>query len=448
MMLFHREKNVLVIATKFSTASNLVKKVKNILKNIPDFLTIAKVTIDNRTSFELSNGSQIKASSTSGDAGRSEALSLLVIDEAAHVEGLDELWMGLYPTLSTGGRCIALSTPNGVGNWFHKIYMEADQRINDFNPMVLPWDRHPDRDKDWFEKETRNMSRREIAQELECNFNMSGETVFHGDDMSWVEEFVTEPKYRTGFDRNYWIWEEYKASEDYLISADVARGDGRDYSVLHVFKLQTMEIIAEYQGKVTPDVFSEILHSAGKEYGNCMIIVENNSVGFSVLEKLREKGYPNIYYSIKSSHTYVDQQQAEFKSNSVAGFTTSSKTRPLIIAKMEEFVRNKLIKIYSSRLLNEMKTFVWNNGKPEAMRSYNDDLVMACSIGCWVRDTALIENQRNVEYKKAMINSMISTNTTINTSISGMHSYKKDGIFDKITQTKKTQEQYPWLFKG
>lgn len=448
MMLFHREKNVLVIATKFSTASNLVKKVKNILRNIPDWLRIAKVTIDNRTSFELSNGSQIKASSTSGDAGRSEALSLLVIDEAAHVEGLEELWMGLYPTLSTGGRCIALSTPNGVGNWFHKIYMEADQGTNDFNPMVLPWDRHPDRDQNWFEKETRNMSRREIAQELECNFNMSGETVFHGDDMTWVEDFVCEPKYRTGFDRNYWIWQEYIGSEDYLISADVARGDGRDYSVFHIFKLQTMEIVAEYQGKVTPDIFSDILYNAGKEYGNCMMIVENNSVGFAVLEKLKDKGYPNIYYSIKSNHTYIDQEQAEFKPNSVAGFTTSSKTRPLIIAKMEEFVRNKLIKIYSSRLLNEMKTFVWNNGKPEAMRSYNDDLVMACSIGCWVRDTALIENQRNVEYKKAMINSMISTNTTINTSISGMHSYKKDGIFDKISQTKKNQEQYPWLFKG
>lgn len=448
MMLFHREKNVLVIATKFSTASNLVKKVKNILRNIPDWLRIAKVTIDNRTSFELSNGSQIKASSTSGDAGRSEALSLLVIDEAAHVEGLEELWMGLYPTLSTGGRCIALSTPNGVGNWFHKVYMEADQQSNDFHPMVLPWDRHPDRDQDWFARETRNMSRREIAQELECNFNMSGETVFHGDDMTWVEEFIREPKYRTGFDRNYWIWEEYVATEDYLVSADVARGDGRDYSVFHIFKLQTMEIVAEYQGKVTPDVFSDILYNAGKEYGNCMMIVENNSVGFAVLEKLKDKGYPNIYYSIKSNHSYIDQEQAEYKSNSIAGFTTSSKTRPLIIAKMEEFVRNKLIKIYSSRLLNEMKTFVWNNGKPEAMRSYNDDLVMACSIGCWVRDTALVENQRNVEYKKAMIDSMISTNTTINTSISGMHSYKNGGIFDKISQTKKTQQQYPWLFKG
>ena len=118
LMLFHRDKNVLVIATKFATAANLVKKVKNIMKNLPPWLQVATISIDNRTSFELSNGSQIKAASTSGDAGRSEALSLLVIDEAAHVDGLKELWTGLYPTLSTGGRCIALSTPNGVGNWF------------------------------------------------------------------------------------------------------------------------------------------------------------------------------------------------------------------------------------------------------------------------------------------------------------------------------------------
>ena len=117
LMLFHRDKNILVMATKFSTAANLVKKVKAIMRNLPPWIRIADISVDNRTrSFELSNGSQIKATSTSGDAGRSEALSLLVIDEAAHVEGLEELWTGLYPTLSTGGRCIALSTPNGVGN--------------------------------------------------------------------------------------------------------------------------------------------------------------------------------------------------------------------------------------------------------------------------------------------------------------------------------------------
>ena len=171
MMLFHRDKNVLVMATKFSTATNVVKKVKNIMKNLPEWIRISDIKIDNRASFELSNGSQIKATSTSGDAGRSEALSLLVIDEAAHVEGLDELWTGLYPTLSTGGRCIALSTPNGVGNWFHKTYVDATEGQNDFFPSIFPWDIHPDRDKEWFSKETRNMSRRQIAQELECNFN-------------------------------------------------------------------------------------------------------------------------------------------------------------------------------------------------------------------------------------------------------------------------------------
>ena len=104
MMMFHRDKNVMVMATKFSTATNLVRKVKHIIKYLPPWIMGAPIVVDNRTSFELSNGSQIKGSSTSSDAGRSEALSLLVVDEAAHVEKLGELWTALYPTLSTGGR--------------------------------------------------------------------------------------------------------------------------------------------------------------------------------------------------------------------------------------------------------------------------------------------------------------------------------------------------------
>ena len=391
--------------------------------------------MDNRTSFELTNGSQIKASSTSGDAGRSEALSLLVIDEAAHVEGLDELWTGLYPTLSTGGRCIALSTPNGVGNWFHKTYSDAETSSNDFFPMVLPWDVHPDRDREWFEKETKNMSRRQIAQELECNFNMSGETVFHPEKLQVISNFVSEPKYKTGFDRNFWIWKEFEPGIPYLLSADVARGDGKDYSVFHVFDTLNMEIVAEYQGRVTPDIFTDIILNAGREYGECMVVVENNTVGFAVLEKLKDNNYPNIYYSIKSTHEYIDQVTAESISNSVPGFTTSSKTRPLIVAKLEEFVRNGLITINSARLYNEMKTFVWNNGKPEAMRSYNDDLIMACAIGCWVRDTALVENKKNIEYNKAFLATMVSTKTKLNTRIKGMQGYEGNSVFEKKAKT-------------
>ena len=134
MLLFHRDKNILVVATKLQTATNLVKKVKAIIKHLPPWMRISEIIVDNRTSFELSNGSQIKGASTTGDAGRSESLSLLVVDEAAHVEKLDELWPALYPTLSTGGRCIALSTPNGVGNWFHQNCVESENGTN--SPVI------------------------------------------------------------------------------------------------------------------------------------------------------------------------------------------------------------------------------------------------------------------------------------------------------------------------
>tara|TARA_B100000886_G_scaffold311019_2_gene246136 strand:+ start:17514 stop:19100 length:1587 start_codon:yes stop_codon:yes gene_type:complete len=448
MMMFHREKNVLVIATKFNTAANLVKKVKAIIKHLPDWLKISNVSIDNRTSFVLTNGSQIKASSTSGDAGRSEALSLLVVDEAAHVDGLDELWMGLYPTLSTGGRCISLSTPNGVGNWFHKNYVEAENKTNDFHPTKLTWDVHPERDIEWFEKETRNMSRREIAQELECNFNMSGETVFASEDLEVYSKNIKDPKYRTGFDRNLWIWEGFEAGSSYLLTADVARGDGKDYSVCHVLKLETMEIVAEYQGKCTPDIFSRVLFDLGVEYGKSLLVVENNSVGYAVLEKLKDLKYPNLYYSIKSTHEFVEEYQAEQMSNAVIGFSMTSKTRPLIIAKLEEFIRNNLIKIYSSRLLAEMRTFVWNNGKPEAMRSYNDDLIIACAIGCWVRDTALNSSQKDIEYVKAFIGSITKTSNNLDTRINGMVDHGKIKMTNNIKSHAKNVVDFPWLFKG
>jgi len=447
LMLFHRDKNILVMATKFSTAANLVKKVKAIMRNLPPWIRIATISVDNRTSFELSNGSQIKATSTTGDAGRSEALSLLVIDEAAHVEGLNELWTGLYPTLSTGGRCISLSTPNGVGNWFHKTYIEAEQEENDFKTIRLPWDVHPERDQEWFENETRNMSRRQIAQELECNFNTSGETVIHPDDLDRLQQTIKEPKHRTGFDRNYWIWEEYGPEFTYLVVADVARGDGADYSVFHIIKLETMEVVAEYQGKPSLDMYANILNQVGKEYGDALLVVENVGIGISVLEKLVELEYPNIYYSIKGTHEFIESTMADSSRNAIAGFTTSSKTRPLIVAKLEEFIRNKLINLYSSRLFNEFKTFIWNNGKPQAMRSYHDDLVMSLAIGCWVRDTALTVNRRNVNYKKACLDSMIFTNSKINTQIAGQVGYDKDCV-RKLNEQMKEYEQYSWLLKG
>ena len=93
-------------------------------------------------------------------------------------------------------------------------------------------------------------------------------------------------------------------------------------------------------------------------------------------------------------------------SNSVPGFTTSMKSRPLIVAKLEEFIRNKLIKVYSSRITNEMKTFIWNRGKATAQRSYNDDLIMSLALAIYgyknIIDTTTIEHISKIPHKDTL----------------------------------------------
>jgi len=291
------------------------------------------------------------------------------------------------------------------------------------------------------------MSKRQIAQELECNFNTSGETVIDSEAIDWIQSNIREPKYRTGFDRNFWIWEEHDPSCNYLIVVDVARGDGADKSAFHIFKIETMEVIAEYQGKPTPDLYANMLNQVGREFGNAMIVVENNSIGYTVLDKLIEFGYSNIYYSIKSTHEYVEQHIGEYKNSAIAGFSTTSKTRPLIVAKLEEFIRNKLIKTYSSRLANELRTFIWYNGKPQSMRGYNDDLVMALAIGCWVRDTALQANARELNYQKAFVDAIITSKTTFNTRIKGQIGYTGEDTNSKKEEAKRLYSEYMWIIK-
>ena len=292
------------------------------------------------------------------------------------------------------------------------------------------------------------MSRRQIAQELECNFNTSGETVIHPDDIAWLYEEQQEPEYKTGWDRNLWIWEKYQEGVPYLMVADVARGDGADSSVFHILKTDSMQVVAEYQGKPTMDHFAQILFDAGKEYGNCLMVIENVGIGIAACEKVRDLGYPNLYYSIKSTHEYVDSLEGEYNDRAVIGFTTSVKTRPLIVAKLEEYIRNKLVKPKSNRLFHEVKTFIWNNGKPQAMRSYHDDLIMSLAIACWVRDTALEVSEKDKLYQEAMITSIKSSQTTMNTAIKGMRGYTGTKTQESLEDFQKTYKDFAWIFRG
>jgi phage FluMu gp28-like protein len=143
LMMFHQDKNILCIATKQDTAKNMVTKVKFMYDNLPSWLKFpTKPDEANKLTLRLPNGSQIKATSASSDAGRSEAVSLLIIDEAAFIHSIGEIWASAQQTLATGGGCIALSTPYGTGNWFHKNWVAAEQADvikSKFVPIRLPW---------------------------------------------------------------------------------------------------------------------------------------------------------------------------------------------------------------------------------------------------------------------------------------------------------------------
>ena len=405
MALYQKDKNILIIATKLSVAQNFIKKVKTMIRNLPKWLVLPTIVTNNKQLLEFSHGSSIKAIPTSDDAGRSEALSLLIIDEAAFVRNFDELWTGLYPTISTGGRAILLSTPNGVGGQYHEIYVNAEAGLSEFKAIKLPWDVHPERDSEWFEKETRNFSERKVAQEYLCDFDSSGEAFLTSNDLSYLYNNIRPPIDRAGPDMNVWIWKQALSDHKYILSADVSRGDSKDYSTFHVIDVTEGEVVAEYKGKIPPDDFAELIFKFGTRYSKALVCPENNSYGYATILKLKELDYPALYYR-RRKEVYIGGYVPP-GSTDIAGFTTSGKTRNLILTKLEEVIRNKQIKIYSSRFHDEMKTFIWKGNKAQAMKgNYNDDLVLSLAIGMWLYDSASDHSRNSSALNQAMLDAM------------------------------------------
>jgi hypothetical protein len=408
MMVFHKDKNVLCIATKQDTAKNMVTKVRFMYDNLPSWLKGAEKPLENnKLLLKLVNGSQVKAVSAAGDAGRSEAVSLLIIDEAAFIDSIDEIFASAQQTLATGGGCIALSTPNGTGNWFHQTWQRAEVGDNSFVPIKLPWYVHPERDQIWRDRQDADLGIRMAAQECDCDFSTSGDTVFEPDIISWFEANLMDPIEKRGVDGNLWIWEQPDYSKNYLVVADVARGDGKDYSACHVFDIETATQVAEYRGQIGTRDYGHMLVGIAAEYNDAMLAIENANVGWDTVNTAIDRGYKNLYYSSKTDALTSDQwmRRTDNLDSLVAGFTTSVKTRPLMIEKFREYAHEKSCVIRSKRLVEEMKVFIWKNSKPQAQDGYNDDLVMSFSMGLYLRDTALRFRKNNIEYDRAALNS-------------------------------------------
>ena len=445
LMLFHKDKNVLALATTQATARNLVSKTMFMYDQLPKWLKLPAVE-KNKLSLRLKNGSKITAKSSNADAARSEAVSLLLIDEAAFIDNIEETFTAAQQTLATGGQCMALSTPNGIGNWFHQTWEKAESGENSFVPVRLPWTVHPERNQTWRDHQDRDLGPRMAGQECDCDFLASGETVFEPEDMLFYEQtYQKDALERRGADGNLWIWEGVDYNKSYMVVADVARGDSTDYSAFHIFDIETCTQVGEYKGKISPKDFGNVLVGIASEYNDALLVCENANIGWATIEQIMEREYKNIYYSSTSNQETVESYMNKYERDKlVPGFTMSMKTRPLVVAKMIEYIRDKSVIIQSKRLLGEMRVFVWKNGKAQAQIRYNDDLLISCATALYVRDTALRMRQQGMDLARAQLSSFGNLNAKNKAIMKSVGSQQENPY---LIDTPGGQEDISWLLK-
>jgi hypothetical protein len=273
---------------------------------------------------------------------------------------------------------------------------------------------HPERDQKWRDQQEELLGIKKAAQECDCDFVSSGETVIEPETLMFYKEtYIQEPIEKGGFDGNLWKWEHPDYSKSYMVIADVARGDGADYSTCHVIDIVNSTQVAEYKGKVDTKDFGNFLVALSTEYNDALLVIENANIGWATIQQVIDRDYKNLFYMSKDLK-YIDtenQMTNRYRAEErglVAGFSTTSKTRPLIISKLTDYFREKSVIVRSSRLIDELFTFIYMNGRAEAMKGYNDDLVMAFSIGLWVRDTALRLRQEGIDLTKSAVGGITS----------------------------------------
>ncbi len=394
LILFHNNKSVLIVSTKADVAKNLLQKIKLILNHLPDWMYLTDFDMNRQHALSLTNGSSVKSIARSEDAGRSEALSLLVIDEAAHIRGMEEMWKGLKSTLATGGKVLALSTPKGTANWFHSTYNEAVTGENGWAHMLVNWWACPPyavdlvedplapggKSSPWFREMTSDMTRAQISQELLTTFIDTGDTFFDSECIKHFMNCSADPVAREGLDKNLWIWKYPEPGMKYLIGVDTAMGNAEDSSAAIIID-KNYDVVAEYRGQIFIDQFGALLIDLAERYNNAWICPENTGIGGVLAQTLKIQGYKNLLYTNKE-YIQVDAWVADHEGY-LPGLHVNVITRPMIIAKMEQFLREKRIGVRSKRFVNEMNTFSVINGKAQAIKGSHDDLIMALAITIW-----------------------------------------------------------------
>ena len=488
---------VLIIANKLDTAVEVANKIRGFTDQWPSWVGVGFSSEKNsQRHFKLTNGCEVKAVATSKDALRGYTPTILIFDEAAYIEADSDFWAACMASLSTGGKVIVVSTPNGYDAIYYEIYDQALKGMNEFKVSEMVWWKDPRYAKDlslvnvkdiihyylnrneypnveiieynnkeknfveikelisqgykpnssWYESMVKKLKydKRKVNQELECAFLGSGDNVFDTDLLENLRvNMVKEPPTKM-MGGGLWIWKEPEMGKKYIMGVDVSRGDSEDFSTFQIVDFDTREQVAEYVGKLPPDTLAEICYKWGNMYNAFIVIDITGGMGVTTSLRLRELGYRNMYVDgVDVSNKWKYDPKATEK---IPGINFNAK-RVQIVATFEEYLRHGF-RINSSRLLNEMNTFIYMNGRPDHQKGQHDDLIMSVAMALYVGESSFTSLNKVTNQTKAMINSW-----TVNTNEFNRRQFldpvipqQQENI--KREATKSDYENYLWLFGG
>ena len=260
----------------------------------------------------------------------------------------------------------------------------------------------------WFESMVKKLKydKRKVSQEIECSFLGSGDNVFDSNLLQDIKEnHVREPQNKM-MGNMLWIWKEPVVGHKYIMGIDVSRGDSEDFSSIEIIDFDAREQVLEYVGKVPPDVIAEIAFKWANMYKSFVVIDITGGMGVATARKLQEMGYKDLYVDgIDTSNKWKYVPKSAEK---IPGLNFNNK-RVQIISSFEESMRHDF-RIYSSRLYDEMNTFIYINGRPDHQKGHHDDLIMSIAMCTYVGESSFGKLTKVTEQTKAMIDSWSVSN--------------------------------------
>lgn len=381
------------------------------------------------------------------EAARGRSITYLVLDEAAFIPQMEKHWKAMFPTISTGGHCICISTVNGVGNWYYDIFMGAKKGENDFEIIELDYWEHPEyNDPDWVKATRAQLGEKGWLQEVMRDFLGAGDSYIPAEIINDLDQITREidplrmlfPKWNNldeareqrVLDMESWvrgalhIWREPVDGREYIIGVDVAGGMGEenDNSCFEVIDAVTCEQVAEfYSNLIPPYNFAQILAMVGKTYNMGLVVVEDNGgYGTSVIEKLlHDFFYENMFETTQGS-----------RSAPRPGIKTTLSNRPKFLEALQTRLINRSMAIRSRRFVKELKGFIWNpqTKRAEATKGFHDDAIMAMCLALYARES---QNRQN---PVGLVNQMEEFSETF-----------KAEIFDEIKRELSKDAPEDWM---